>query len=275
MGIIGIYLFTLGCCIGSFINVLIYRLPLDQSIVYPNSRCPKCKIKINWFDNLPLISWFLLRGKCRSCKSKISFSYPIIELSTGLLIWFNLYANPTIYSQLPTFITIVLGTFFNTILLALAILDFKYFWLPKSLTLGGIIFGLSSSLFIDLFNNFEKFSNSIYSITGSLLGFSIFYLISHIGKKIFKKAVMGGGDLKLSALLGTWLGVKGLLISIWLSFISAGIFVVLGLLLKKIKRSQKIPFGVFLAFSGLSVWFFGNETFIKLIFKETRYYLIF
>ncbi len=275
MGIIGIYLFTLGCCIGSFINVLIYRLPLDQSIVYPNSRCPKCKIKINWFDNLPLISWFLLRGKCRSCKSKISFSYPIIELSTGLLVWLNLYAEPSIYSQLPTFITIVLGTFFNTILLALAILDFKYFWLPKSLTLGGIIFGLSSSLFIDLFNNFEKFSNSIYSITGSLLGFSIFYLISHIGKKIFKKAVMGGGDLKLSALLGTWLGVKGLLISIWLSFISAGIFVVLGLLLKKIKRSQKIPFGVFLAFSGLSVWFFGNETFIKLIFKETRYYSIF
>ena len=275
MGIIGIYLFTLGCCIGSFINVLIYRLPLDQSIVYPNSRCPKCKIKINWFDNLPLISWFLLRGKCRSCKTKISFSYPIVELSTGLLIWFNLYANPTIYSQLPISITIVLGTFFSTVLLVLAILDFKYFWLPKSLTLGGIIFGLSSSLFIDLFNNFEKFSNSIYSITGSLLGFSIFYLISHIGKKIFKKAVMGGGDLKLSALLGTWLGVKGLLISIWLSFISAGIFVVLGLLLKKIKRSQKIPFGVFLAFSGLSVWFFGNETFIKLIFKETRYYSIF
>ena len=100
MEIIEIYLFVIGCCIGSFINVLIYRLPLNQSIVYPNSSCPECNAKIKWFDNLPIISWLLLRGKCRACKSKISFSYPIIELSTGLLVWLNFYANPTIYSQL-------------------------------------------------------------------------------------------------------------------------------------------------------------------------------
>ena len=266
MGITGVYLFVFGCCLGSFINVLIYRLPLNQSIVYPKSRCPKCKTKIKWFDNLPVISWFLLKGQCRACKGKISFSYPLVEISTGILVWLNIYAHPTIYSQLPILIIIVLGTFFSTILLALAILDFKYFWLPQSLTLGGLVLGIASSLFIDLFNNFEIFSNSINSIVGSFLGFSIFYLLSHIGEKFFKKAVMGRGDLKLSALLGAWLGMKGLLISIWLSFISAGIFVIFGLLLKKINRNQRIPFGVFLAFSGLSVWFFGNETFIKLIF---------
>ena len=79
-------MFLIGCCIGSFINVLIYRLPLNQSIVYPNSSCPECNAKIKWFDNLPIISWLLLRGKCRACKSKISFSYPIIELNTGLLV---------------------------------------------------------------------------------------------------------------------------------------------------------------------------------------------
>ena len=99
MEIIRIYLFVIGCCIGSFINVLIYRLPLNQSIVYPNSSCPECNAKIKWFDNLPIFSWLLLRGKCRACKSKISFSYPIIELITGLLAWLNFYANPTIYSQ--------------------------------------------------------------------------------------------------------------------------------------------------------------------------------
>ena len=266
MGIIGIYLFTLGCCIGSFINVVVYRLPLDQSVIYPGSRCPKCKTKINWFDNLPLISWFLLRGKCRFCKTKISFSYPIIELSAGLLVWLNLYANPSIYSQLPIFITIILGTFFITILLALAILDFKYFWLPQFFTLGGLIVGIASSLLIDLFNDFYHLSYFIYSITAALLGFILFFLVSYIGERIYKKPIMGGGDLKMVALLGAWLGIKGLLISIWLSFFVAGIFVIFGLILKKIKRNQRIPFGVFLAFSGLIVWFFGNKIFLNLIF---------
>ena len=94
MEIIFIYLFVIGCCLGSFINVVIYRLPLNKSIVYPNSSCPKCNAKIKWFDNLPIISWFLLRGKCRTCKTKIAFSYPIIELCTSILVFFNLYAQP-------------------------------------------------------------------------------------------------------------------------------------------------------------------------------------
>ena len=136
MEIIGIYLFVIGCCIGSFINVLIYRLPLNQSIVYPNSSCPKCNVKIKWFDNLPIISWLLLRGKCRACKSKISFSYPIIELSTGLLVWLNFYANPTIYSQLAVPIILFCGKILSSILITLTILDFKYFWLPQAITIG-------------------------------------------------------------------------------------------------------------------------------------------
>ena len=92
--------------------------------------------------------------------------------------------------------------------------------------------------------------------------------MSRIGKKIFKKPVIGGGDAKLSAFIGSWLGIQGLFITIWLAFISAGIFVVLGLILKKIKRNQKIPFGVFLAFSGLFVWYFGNQIFLKVIFLQ-------
>ena len=82
----GIFLFIFGSCLGSFVNVVIYRLPLNQSIVYPNSRCPKCEVKIKWFDNLPIISWLFLRGKCRACKTRISYSYPIVELLTGILV---------------------------------------------------------------------------------------------------------------------------------------------------------------------------------------------
>ena len=160
-----------------------------------------------------------MRGKCRSCKTKISFSYPIIELSTGLLVWANFYANPTIYSQLPVPIIIYSGTILISILIPLAILDYKYFWLPQAITIGGLIVGITSSLIIDLSNDPDQFSYLIYSLAGSLLGFSILYLLSNIGENFFKKAVMGGGDLKLSALLGAWLGMKGLLISIWFSIL--------------------------------------------------------
>ena len=107
----GVYLFIIGCCLGSFINVLIYRLPINQSIVYPSSRCPECNAKIKWVDNIPLISWFLLRGKCRNCKTNISSSYPTIEFFTGILVWLNIYAHPTIYSQQPISLRIFLRTF--------------------------------------------------------------------------------------------------------------------------------------------------------------------
>ena len=266
MQIIGIYLFVIGCCIGSFINVVIFRLPLKKSIVSPNSSCPKCNEKIKWYDNLPIISWLLLRGKCRTCNTKISLSYPIVELSTGLLVFLNLYSHPTIYSQQPIYLTIILGSIFSVTLLTLAILDFKYFWLPQVLTSGGLVLGFIASLYIDLNNDFYKLNYSIYALTASFLGFAFFYLLGLIGKKIFKKPVIGGGDAKFSAMIGSWLGIQGLFISIWLAFISAGIFVILGLILKKIKRNQKIPFGVFLAFSGLIVWYFGNQIFLKIIF---------
>ena len=196
MEIIGIYLFVIGCCIGSFINVLIYRLPLNQSIVYPNSSCPECNAKIKWFDNLPIISWLLLRGKCRACKSKISFSYPIIELSTGLLVWLNFYANPTIYSQLAEPIILFCGTILSSILITLAILDFKYFWLPQAITIGGLMLGITSSLIIDLSNDFGQFSYSLYSITASLLGLALFYLLSYLGFKIFNKPEIGEITIK-------------------------------------------------------------------------------
>ena len=143
---VALYLFVIGCCLGSFINVVIYRLPLNQSVVYPNSSCPKCGSEIKPFDNIPIISWLLLGAKCRFCNTKISSSYPIIEFFTGILFSLNIFAHPTIYVQQPIYIQIILGCIFCTILIPLAILDFKYLWLPQSLTLSGIVFGIISSL---------------------------------------------------------------------------------------------------------------------------------
>ena len=159
-----------------------------------------------------------------------------------------------------------MGCIFSVILFTLAILDFKYFWLPQVLTLGGLVLGITTSIYIDFYNDFYQFNYSKNTLIASLLGFTFFNLLSRIGKKIYNKPVIGGGDAKLAALIGSWLGIQGLFISIWLAFISAGIFVTLGLILKKIKRNQKIPFGVFLALSGLLVWYFGNEIFLKIFF---------
>ena len=271
MGIVGIYLFVIGCCVGSFINVICFRLPLGKSIIYPSSRCAKCNYKLKWFDNIPLISWILLGAQCRSCKKKISITYPLIELITGLIFCANFFAYPSFYDQLPKFLIIFSGIIFSSILIVLTILDCKYFWLPKKITFGGLTLGLIFSLIVDLFHNLSYFSYFINSLFAAFTGFIFFYLLSFLGLKIFKKPVMGGGDAKLSALLGSWLGIQGLFIAIWLAFFSASIFVIFGLILKKIKRKQKIPFGAFLSLSGLIVWQFGNQVFMRLIFSTLNW----
>ena len=199
MGITEIYLFVIGCCVGSFINVLNFRLPLGQSIIYPSSRCIKCNCKLKWFDNIPLISWIVLGAKCRSCKKKISISYPLIELTTGIIFCANFFAYPSIYNQLPKFLIIFLGVIFSSILIVLAILDCKYFWLPKNITLGGLTLGVIFSLMVDLFHNLNQFSYFFNSIFAAFIGFIFFYLLSFLGLKIYKTPVMGGGDAKLSA----------------------------------------------------------------------------
>ena len=131
--------------------------------------------------------------------------------------------------------------------------------------MGGLFLGIVISLVVDISIDFSQFNYSIYSITAALIGYLLFSTLSFLGLKIFQKPVMGEGDAKLSALMGSWLGIKGLFISIWLGFQLAGFFVILGLIFKRIKRNQKIPFGLFLASSSLIVWHFGNEKILNLL----------
>ena len=262
MTVIFLYIFTLGCCIGSFINVLVNRLPRGESIIYPRSKCTTCGHKIRWYDNIPLISWVNLYGKCRNCKAPISLFYPFVELITGFFFLLSIQSSPSIYQNIQFtsfFYKEFLGFIFIFLCLTLAILDAKYFWLPNIITSIGTLIGLILSILVSLTNDPIKFSLIINTFSAAVLGFLIFYSLSVIGENLFKKPVLGGGDAKLSALLGAWLGIKGILITIWLSFNAAGIFVIIGLIFKKITFNQKIPFGVFLVSSGLLVWHFGNE----------------
>tara|TARA_Y100000589_G_scaffold44680_1_gene37629 strand:- start:10832 stop:11635 length:804 start_codon:yes stop_codon:yes gene_type:complete len=263
VGIFEFTLFVLGCCVGSFLNVVIFRLPFQRSIIYPSSRCLRCNSKINWFDNVPIFSWLILQGKCRFCKNKISFQYPFIELLTGILFIINFYSSPTLFNKVPQEFVLIIGCALSSILILLSVFDYKYFWLPSLLTVSGIFLGLINALIIDFFIDFNNFTYFKYSLLGSVFGFLIFKLLSFFGKIIYKKSVLGGGDSKLVAMIGAWLGVKGMLITIWLSFYTSGLFVICGLILKRLDRKQKIPFGIFLSFNAFLVWMIGNDPFIR------------
>ena len=266
MGIIEFTIFAFGCCIGSFLNVVIFRIPLQRSIIYPSSRCLKCNSKINWFDNIPIFSWLILKGECRFCKNKISFQYPLIELLTGVLFFVSFYSKPSLFEAVSKEFVLIMGCILSSILILLSVFDYKYFWLPSLLTVNGIFLGLINALIFDFFIDFNNFTFFKYSLLGSVLGYLIFKLMSLLGEFIFKKPVLGNGDSKLAAMIGAWLGVKGLLITTWLAFNTAGLFVICGLFFKKLDTAQKIPFGIFLSLNGYLVWTLGNEFFIKNIY---------
>ena len=258
-------IFVFGCCIGSFINVVIFRLPLQRSIIYPSSRCLKCNSKINWFDNIPIFSWINLKGKCRFCKNKISIQYPFIELLSGLLFLLNFYSKPTLFNKVPTEFVFIMGCVLSSLFILLSVFDYKYFWLPSLFTVSGIFLGLINALILDLVIDFSNFTFFKYSLLGSIFGYLVFKSLSFFGKIMFKKPVLGDGDSKLASMIGAWLGIKGMLITIWLAFYTAGIFVICGLAFKKLDRKQKIPFGIFLCLSAFFVWIMGNDMFIKIL----------
>tara|TARA_B100001250_G_scaffold307532_2_gene269360 strand:- start:743 stop:1555 length:813 start_codon:yes stop_codon:yes gene_type:complete len=261
-----IFTFLIGCCFGSFLNVIIYRLPLGDSIIFPSSHCTKCNYKISWYENIPIVSWVLLSGRCSKCKEKISLIYPIIELLTGILFLLNNYSFNSRLDIGSELIPMLSGWILISILLVMAILDIKYFWLPDIISRFGILVAIFLSVFLKI--RYEELISYLFifeTILAAFLGYLIFKAISAIGLRIYGKPVMGKGDAKLAALIGSWLGLKGLLISIWLAFFFAGILGIIGLTFRKIKKDQKIPFGSFLSLAGLFVWYFGNDSLINLI----------
>ena len=158
MQILVITFFVIGICIGSFLNVIIIRLPVYQSILFTRSKCPICKFEIKWFDNIPILSWFLLLGKCRNCKKNISISYPLIELITGIIFVLTIFSSPSKFEGISSAITLFSGCFLATIFILLSVMDLKYFWLPSIFTIGGLLIGIITSLYVDIIENFEYFN---------------------------------------------------------------------------------------------------------------------
>ena len=241
-----IYAFIFGTLIGSFLNVVVYRLPREESLSFPPSHCPTCNNRLKFYDLFPIISYLGLRGKCRSCGSRISIRYPIVEGITGFLFFMSVY---TFGMSLVTIqYIIIIG-----LLIPIFLIDYDHYIIPDGLNLSIFIVAVAVVL-IQIITGEKQWNEFLYHILGMLIGGGFFLFIA-----IVTNGAMGGGDIKIMAALGFLFGVKNTLLLMFLSFILGGILSVILLLLKIKKRKDPIPFGPFICLAALITIFWGNQ----------------
>ena len=249
-----IFVIILGALWGSFANVCIIRMPQGKGVVVGRSFCVKCKKKIQWFDNIPIISYLLLKSKCRNCKTKISFQYFLVE-SISLINFLVLYLIFGI--SLTSLFLIILSVVF----LIIFFIDLKHYIIPNSLTYSMMILGFIKSFVPNLDPIFPNFLNSLI---GGLLGYGIIWSIIYFYRQFKKKEGMGLGDAKLFAVVGFWFGWISIPFVVFLSSIIALLSVLPDLLRSSKKLSSQIPFGPFIIL-GTIFYLVFQDNFVKLL----------
>ncbi|MBE9249760.1 prepilin peptidase [Dolichospermum sp. LEGE 00240] len=249
-----IIVFVLGTSLGSFINVVVYRLPAGLSVLWPPSRCPKCLNRLKTYDNIPVFGWLWLKGRCRYCQTQISRRYPLIEALTGIIF--------LIVFWVFQFSIFTIGYWaFCSWLLALSLIDLDTMTLPNPLTKSGLILGIVFQMAIGWLSEPTAVGLSkrlMTGIAGTVLGLWLFDAIALLGSMAFGKTVMGAGDAKLAAMMGAWLGWRYLLLA---GFISCILGVFIGgsaIILSRHQMGQKMPFGPFLALGAVITVFCGE-----------------
>jgi leader peptidase (prepilin peptidase) / N-methyltransferase len=242
------FVFAFGLCVGSFLNVVIYRLPLEQSVVHPRSRCPSCGKLIPWYRNVPVLSWLVLRAKCGDCGAAISARYPLVEILTAVLFTAAAAREPSMLAWPVQFL--FLGS-----VLACVFIDLDHWILPDKITLPGIVIGFLTAPFV---HPGEPLDNLLTSGLGLLFGGGSLYFVALAYKAYAKKDGMGGGDIKFLAMVGAFLGLRGALITLFLSSILGSILGLFLILFRGKKGSTAIPFGPYLALGAFAAFFFGE-----------------
>ncbi len=255
--LLDVFLFVFGLIVGSFLNVCIHRFPREESIVSPGSHCPACGKPVAWYDNIPLVSYLILGRKCRHCGIKISSRYFFIELITGIAF----LASVRFFGWTGQ---AAASACFLAILLGISATDMEHQIIPDEFSLGGLALGFCfSAAFPVLHRETEILRSILMSAIGALAGGGAIYLTGVFGEFVFKKESMGGGDVKLMAMMGAFLGWQGVLLVYFLSPLLA---LPLGVYVKFRKKEDYIPYGPFLALSGVVVLFFGDYLLRNLIF---------
>jgi leader peptidase (prepilin peptidase)/N-methyltransferase len=238
----GIFVFLFAICIGSFLNVCIYRMGREQSVVRPSSHCPSCKHPIRWHDNIPLISYVLLRGRCRDCRKPISPRYFLVELLAGilfLLLFRRFGFSPSFF----VFAALVAG------LIVATFVDFDFQIIPDEISVGGLGVGLIVSI---IFPQIHGMPSHLLGLRESLLGIVVgggtLWVLGVVGDFIFKKESMGGGDIKLLAMVGAFLGWKAALLCVPLASVFGA---VVGVIIKLRTKESVIAFGPYLSLAAI------------------------
>jgi leader peptidase (prepilin peptidase)/N-methyltransferase len=238
-----VYAGLMGACIGSFLNVVIFRLPLGQSLVSPPSRCPGCGQRLAWYDNVPIFGWLLLGGRCRTCRNRISVQYPLVELTTAVLfvlvVWLT-PPGPLVASRL----------LLVCILIALFGIDLEHQILPNSITLPGIVAGLLLSAIAP--------PGLRDSLIGMVLGGGILYAIAWAYYLWRREEGLGMGDVKMLAMIGAFLGWKAVFVTLILSSFSGALVGVSLIAAQRGGMKLALPFGTFLAIGAVAAMFVGE-----------------
>lgn len=245
-----IFLILFGLVIGSFLNVVIHRLPLNQSVVTPGSRCPSCQAPIRFYQNIPVISFILLRGRCANCRSSISVQYPLVEIFTAFTFWLA-YRS---YGPSPYTAFVIL---FLCLLIALALIDLEHMILPDPLTLGGGVVFLIYSFFQPEISPLDALLSGF--ITGLLFTGLYFYYL-----KVRKIEGMGFGDIKMVLFLGLFLGHRKLIIAVFLASVLGLLTGIYFIIFRKKTMKLALPFGTFLGL-GSYVSLFAGEQILRFI----------
>ena len=266
---IPICVFIFGAMWGSFLNVCIYRIPEGHSIVRPPSTC-RCGQQIPFYFNLPIIAWFLLKGKAACCDEKLSFRYPLVEALTGILFlcsWLS-------YSPVVAFV----GMIFIAILIAATFIDLDHMIIPDIFSIGGMILGVIVSIFVPELHGFSQggieahWYSWIEAMLGVFIGTSMIYWIATIGEIILKKPAMGEGDVKFLAAIGAFTGWQGALFALFGGAFIGTIIILPYLLMQQLTKPkepklQELPFGPFLAL-GAVVYFLWLNNFVDAYFAQ-------
>lgn len=254
-----LFVFIFGAIVGSFLNVCIYRLPKKLSVVKPRSFCPACSKKIAWYDNIPLVSFAVLMARCRSCRAKIPVRYFLVELITaslGLLLFLAFGMSARFFAYFILTAGLIIATF----------VDFEIQEIPDEVSILGIVIGLAASLIApSIFGTDSVLASARSSFIGALAGGMSIYLMGFFGEMVFKKEAMGGGDVKLLAMIGAFLGWK---LAIFVFFTAPLFGAIVGVIQKVKYKRETIPYGPYLSLAAVVAVFWGDRI-IQLFFYNT------
>ena len=238
------FVFIFGAVVGSFLNVCIFRLPAETSIVKPRSQCPHCHHPIRFYDNIPIISFIVLRGKCRDCDGKISWRYPLVELITAVL-------SLLLFLQFGLTLRFLIFFIFTAVLIVITFIDLDHQIIPDVLTLPGIPIFFLLAIFVVKIPWLE-------ALIGLLIGGGVLFAIAFVYELLTKREGMGGGDIKLLAMIGGFLGWKSLIFILLFSSFSGAIAGITAMIIKKQDMKYAVPFGPFLSAAAVAYLFWGD-----------------